>query len=115
MALRKLDRNQWQGFCNTLSRTLIGKRVEIEVAALSLGDQIEAENVMPLLGITYDHKDDVFEITIDGLDHLIHKPQAVWADIGTVGLTSIEVLDADGVRQIVKFSDPLMLPAPSKA
>jgi hypothetical protein len=114
MALRKIERHQWQGFCNALSRTLIGKRVEIEVAALSLGDQIEAEEVMPLRGFTYDHKNDVFEITSEGLDHLIHKPQAVWADIGPVGLTSIEVLDADGVQQIVKFSDPLMLPAPSK-
>ena len=42
------------------------RRAEIEVASLDLGDQIEAE-WLPLLGITYDDKDDVLEIALEEL------------------------------------------------
>jgi Family of unknown function (DUF5335) len=44
----------------SVSRALLGKRAKIGVASLVLGDQIEAEWV-PVLGITYDQKDDVLE------------------------------------------------------
>jgi hypothetical protein len=43
MTARKLDKSQW--------RTLEGKQAEIEVASLSLGDQVEAER-FPLHGMT---------------------------------------------------------------
>jgi hypothetical protein len=33
-------------------------------------------------------------------------------DEGAAGLTSLEIVDVDGVRQIVKLKDQLMLPAP---
>lgn len=49
----------------------MGKQAEIEVALLDIGDQIEAEWV-PLLGITYDPKDDPVVVLLDGLDHLNH-------------------------------------------
>jgi hypothetical protein len=29
-------------------------------------------------------------------------------------LASIEIIDAEGARQIIKLKDPLMLPAPQK-
>jgi hypothetical protein len=112
MAVQKIDRAEWQTFFDTLSKGLIGMRAEIEVASLALGDQIEAE-WLPLLGIAYDPKDDVLEIALDGLDHLIHKPRELYADSGAGGLLSFEVIDADGVAQIIKLREPLMLPAPS--
>ena len=66
-----------------------------------------------MLGIAYDPKDDVLEIALNGLDHLIHKPRELYADSGAGGLLSFEVIDADGVAQIIKLREPLMLPAPS--
>jgi hypothetical protein len=30
-------------------------------------------------------------------------------------LLSLEIVDAEGVRQVVRFKDPLMLPAPQRA
>ena len=87
-------------------------RAEIEVASLTLGDQIEAE-WLPLLGITYDPKDDVLEIALDGLDHLIPRPQELYADTGAGALLSFEVIDGDGASQIIMLREPLMLPAPS--
>jgi hypothetical protein len=111
MAL-KIEKPEWETFFDTLSKGLLGMRAEIEVASLALGDRIEAE-WLPLLGIAYDRKDDVLEIALDGLDHLIHKPRELYADWGAGGLLSFEVIDADGVQQIIMLREPLMLPAPS--
>jgi Family of unknown function (DUF5335) len=41
--IRKFDKSGWRSALDRLSRSLSGKRAEIEIAALSLGDQIAAE------------------------------------------------------------------------
>jgi hypothetical protein len=112
MAITKLEKPEWHSYFDNLSKVLIGKSAEIEVDSLDLGQQIEAEWA-PLLGIVYDYKNDVVEILIDGLDHLIHNPREVYIDQQAGGLASLEVIDDEGIQQIVKLRDPLMLPAPS--
>jgi hypothetical protein len=112
MAVRKIDKPEWRVFFDWLSQGLLGARVEIEVASLELGDQIEAE-WLPLLGITYDHKDNLLEIALEGVDHLIHDPRDVWADLNVGEMMSVEVIDDRGVSQIIKLRQPLMLPSPS--
>jgi hypothetical protein len=112
MTIRKLEKSKWHAFFDGLSKMLEGKRAEIEVASLALGDQIEAE-WLPLLGLAYDPKDDLFEVTLDGVDHMIRKPREIYLDDDAGGLMSIEIVDAEGTRQIVKLRDPLMLPAPA--
>ena len=112
MAVRTLEKSEWHGYFDRVSRGLLGKRAEIEVASLELGDQIEAEWV-PLIGITYDPKDDVLEIALVGLDHLIPKPRQIFVDEGLSGQSSLEVVDHAGVRHIVQLREPLTLPAPS--
>ena len=112
MAVRKIDEPEWRAFFDWLSQGLLGARAEIEVASLDLGDQIEAE-WLPLFGITYDHKDDVVEIALEGVDHLIYGPREVWADLNVGEMISFEVIDDRGVSQIIKLRQPLMLPSPS--
>ena len=112
MTIRKLEKSKWHAFFDGLSKMLEGERAEIEVASLALGDQIEAE-WLPLLGLAYDPKDDLFEVTLDGVDHMIRKPREIYLDDDAGGLMSIEIVDAEGTRQIVKLRDPLMLPAPA--
>ncbi len=115
MATRKLDKPEWRPLLDSISKGLVGTRAEIEVASLALGDQIQAE-WPPLLGIAYDPKDDIIEIALEGIDHLINHPQELWADIGPGGaLASLEIIDGDGAHQILKLRDPLMLPSPSAA
>lgn len=113
MTIRSLSKSEWQAYCDRVSKGLEGKRAQIEVAALSLGDQIAADWV-PLVGITYDPKDDVLEIALDGLDHLIRKPRSLTADEGAGGLTALEITDGEGRKQIVKLKEPLLLPAPER-
>ena len=110
----QIDRAQWAPFLDAITNSLIGKQAEIEVVSLDLGDQIEAEWA-PLIGITYDHKDDLIEVALEELDHMVRSPRELFIDYG-IGdvVAAIEIVDADGTRQIVKFKDPLALPAPAR-
>jgi hypothetical protein len=115
MAVVKLDKAVWHPYFDKISKSLVvGKRAEVEVDSLEIGDQIEAE-WLPLLGITYDQKDDLVEVLMEGLDHLIRHPTEIYVDHGPMGLVSMEVIDADGIKQIIKLRDPLMLPPPEAA
>ena len=111
MTIRRLEKPEWRPFFDTMSKILEAQVAEVEVASLDLGDRTQAE-WLPLIGITYDPRDDAVEIALDGLDHMIRKPREIYLDDGAAGLTSLEIVDADGVRQIVKLKDQLMLPAP---
>jgi hypothetical protein len=109
--IRKLKKEQWRPFLDTLSKLLEAKQAEIEVASLRLGDQVQAE-WLPFIGIAYDPNDDIVEVALDGLDHIIPRPREISVDDNVGGLTSLEIVDADGIRQIVKLKDELLLPAP---
>jgi hypothetical protein len=111
MTIRKLEKQEWHPFLDTISKLLEGKQAEIEVASLDLGDQDLAE-WLPLRGITYDPNDDIVEVALDGLDHMIRQPREIYLDDGASALTSIEIVDAKGVNQIVKLRDQLALPSP---
>jgi hypothetical protein len=110
MSTMKLEKQAWHPYFDHVSKILDGKRVEVEVASLKLGDQIQAE-WLPLIGIVYDHKDDLIEVALEGLDHMILHPKEVFVDQEAVLLKSMEVIDADDHRQIIRLRDPLMLPA----
>jgi hypothetical protein len=73
MTIRRLEKPEWRPFFDVISMLLEAKVAEVEVASLDLGDQTQAE-WLPLLGITYDPRDDVVDIALDGLDQ--HDPQA---------------------------------------
>jgi hypothetical protein len=109
MAVRKLDKKEWQTYFDRISKGLEAEEAEIEVMSLTLGDQHEAE-WLPLLGITYEPKGDMLGVAFEGLDHMIPKPREIWVDEQNRGIASVEIIDAAGIRQIVKLRDQLLLP-----
>src|SRR5262245_45697638 len=112
MKMRAIEKPDWASYGERLTRWLVGKRAEIEVDSLQIGAQIQAEWV-PIIGLDYDPKDDLFEVALEGLDHLIYRPREVYAEESVSGLGLLAVVDAEGTRQLVRFKDPLMLPSPS--
>ncbi len=114
MHTRKLEQSEWKPYSERISKALSGKRAEVEVVSLDLGHQIQAE-WLPIYGVTYDPKDKLFEVALEGLDHLIPAPQEVYALEGPEGLASLEIVDAEGRRQIVRLKEPLALPPPEPA
>lgn len=107
--LQIVPQSEWRPFFDRMSKALLGKRAEIEVASLDLGDQIVAEWV-PMLGITYDSGDDLLDVALDRANHLIRHPREILVEEGQTGLESVAVVDGDGTRQIVRLREPLMLP-----
>ncbi len=106
---RNLPRSEWRRYFDRLSNALLGKWAEIEVASLDLGDQIVTEWI-PLLGITYDSRDDLLDVALDRSDHLIPHPLEIVVEETDAGLVSVAVIEEDGSRQIVRLKDPLKLP-----
>lgn len=109
-----VDKAQWEAFCNRVSRQLEGAQAEIEVAALGLGDQIEAEWAA-LRGIAYDPKDDVFEVAVEALDHLIRRPRTLAIQQEGAKILSLAVVTEEGETHIVRLREPLALPPPEGA
>ena|ERR1700754_2029170 len=114
MAFQRIDRRGWQAFFDTFTRALVGKRAEIEVASLDLGDQIVAK-WQPLLGISLDRKNDMVVIALDGVDHMVRSPREIHADYIADALIALEIVDGEDRHQIVRFADPIALPAPAAA
>jgi hypothetical protein len=109
--LRELPKQQWKRYFESVSGVLTGTRAEIEVASLEVGDQIAAQ-WLPLLGLTYDSRDDLIDVSLTGLNHLIRQPAQIEVtedDAGTI--RSIAVRTADGTLQVLRLKDPLRLPA----
>jgi hypothetical protein len=111
MTIRRLEHSGLGGFCILASRILLGKQVQIEVASLQIGFQLEARR-LPLLGIVYDSENDVLELLVGDLDHLIKAPRELYVDEELLDIVSFLIVDADGVRQIITLRVPLMLPGP---
>ncbi len=111
MTVRKLEKPDWRPYFDHLSKVLVGCQAEIDVTSLTLVDQVQAK-WLPLFGIVYDPKDDLVEVALEGLDHLIRKPRDISIEEGNGLLARVEIIDADGIRQNVKLKEPLMLPPP---
>jgi len=112
MTIRKLERNDWAEFCIRASRGYRGKWVDIEIASLQIGFQLEARR-LPLLGMSYDPKSDVLELLVGELEHLIRSPRDLYVDGELLAIASLQVIDAEGVQQIITLREPTMLPRPA--
>lgn len=107
MSVKKLDSKHWAAYFEQFSKELIGeKRVdyaEIRVFSRDFGAQRET-SWLPLDGITYDAKDDVLEVAVKGLDHLVYKPREIYIDETREGiLTSLEVVHPDGTTEVIEL------------
>jgi hypothetical protein len=106
---RKLEKQQWQAFLNQVSKALTGKRAEIEIGSLALGEQTQAD-WLPLIGLAYDPRSDQIEIALENLDHLISRPRELYFEEDGGQLSSLAIIDSEGAKQIVRFKDPVLLP-----
>jgi hypothetical protein len=104
-----VDKSKWQAAADLLSRAIHGQAARLEIASMRLGDQTVAEWA-PLRGVSYDPKDDLFEIQLEGLDHLVRHPRT-FAVREHDGLTdSLAVVDGEGAEHIVQLREPIALP-----
>jgi len=107
--MRELQKSEWQSYFDRISKALIGERALVEIEGLLFGDRRQARSV-PLIGITYDSKDDILQVAMEGLDHLIHRPREIHVSEGAEGLDMLEIVDVDQQRQSVRLVKPLRYP-----
>jgi hypothetical protein len=108
MENRILDKSEWRDELIKLWRKLDGKDIQIEVEALNLGDQVEAEYV-PLKGLSYDPKDDVVQVWVGALEHMINKPQKIMLAVEKGRLLAVEITDADGEQHLIKPQEAVLI------
>lgn len=106
---RKLEQTEWQTYFDDMSGELQKKQAFIEVASLSIGDQVESDWTQ-LLGITYDHKDNLFAIAVEGVEHMVRNPKEVHVACNDESVEAIEIKDMDDVKHIVKLREPVVPP-----
>ena len=100
MTTRAIDLSDWHVYLNKVSADLSNRRAEVRIVSPRLGNQVEAAGVR-LIGITYDPKNQVLEVALEGLGHLIQKPVELYVQDGPSGVESFSILDAKGNRHIV--------------
>ena len=110
MALTQLAKSEWQDYFDRVSKVLGAKLVELEVTGLGLGDQVEVE-WLPLLGLSYDPKDDIGAVMVEGVEHNIQHPKQINVEQDIESLYSVEVVDAEAEHHILRLKDPLRLSA----
>lgn len=106
MAVRDLPKEAWKDYLDNVSKQLKVTEAEVEVTGLNIGDQIEVDWVK-CYGVSYDPKDDVVAVVLEGLDHIIHHPQKILVDEIDHKLLTIEIISADGVRNILNLREGL--------
>ena len=110
MKTKKIEKTQWESYFDSITNFLKGKVATIDVTSLDIGDQLQA-NEVALFGLTYDPKNDLFEVSLEGLDHLILQPKEIYVLNGEDGIEAIEIVTNKGVKQVITLKQALMLPA----
>ena len=106
---REIPKLQWSQYFNTFSKHLPASNVDVLVEG---SDFIQIEtNKASLKGISYDGNDDAIDIFIEGLDHRIASPSAVFVQEDGGKLSSVEVVDANGGKQVLRLTALLALPS----
>src|SRR5262245_31222496 len=106
----QLSKSQTRLLFEHVSKELVQKSAEVQVAPLRLGDQIDGK-WLPLLGLSYDTSKDAMIIVREGVDITIPNPREVHFD-GTDGqFDALDIRDQEGVQHVVRLKEPMKLPA----
>jgi uncharacterized protein DUF5335 len=113
-ATRKLEPDQIQDYFDSFTKRFLRREAtnlaDVEVTSMDLGDQFEAEGIQ-LSGVTYDSGKKELDVMLEGGDHRLFKPSEVWVLEDTDGFVrAIEVILADGVKNIIKVKRAALQP-----
>jgi len=105
---RELEKAEWGPFLDGLSRFLSSSDARLQKGSLLVSRP--AVRSQPLIGVTYDPKDDEVDIAFETFDHLVNKPVRIFVEETLDGLTALEVVEAKGIRHVLEPVTPLPVP-----
>lgn len=104
-----VDKGDWREAADLLSRTIHGQLARLEVADTAFGELVAADWA-PFGAVSYDPHEDMFEIQLEGLGHLVFHPR-MFAIVEQNGLAdSLAMVDGHGAQHIVQLREPIALP-----
>ena len=115
---RGLGRASWPADLDSITASIEGMLVTVELMGEQLGDQTDVER-LPVQAISYDPRDDVVEVAVGGrgnrypvvLRHFISNPTAISVEELEGRPSAILVTDPGGVRTLIRLFEPGMLEA----
>jgi len=104
-ASKLIPREQWTSYFDAFSKRFLRDRnresATVEVLSRELGAQ-EAMHNIRVLGVSYDHRDQVLDIALEDVDHLVLRPTEIWTVEQPNGFVSeIAVTREDGTQEII--------------
>jgi hypothetical protein len=105
---KQIPRDEWERYFDLFTQRHLRddgapKAATIELLSPRLGDQLEAV-VVPLIGFSYDPRNEAFEVLLADRDHFIYAPEEIWVveeDGGDGFLSTLELVQHDGARDII--------------
>jgi len=110
MTTRKLERSEWQRYFDDVAKRLPSMRVGVSILGEHIGAQRETEGSL-LLGMSYDPKDELFEIAMSNISHRVADPKEIYVREEAGQLSSVEVIARDGTKQLIELRALPSLPA----
>lgn len=106
MGIRKLPKKDWSVFFDQYSKRVLmqknGHYVDLQLLS-GLSGSVKETGSLPLLGLTYDGKNDLLEILLEDLDHMITHPDQIFVDENSQGdIVSMEIIEKDGTKHILE-------------
>ncbi len=113
--VRQLPAAEWQSYVDERTkqffRDLNPESAAVELISRELGDQLITDRAR-VIGITYDPRDNLLEVALEGLDHLVYRPQEIAVGEREDGFPEwIEVTRDDGSREIIRLRSVGVTPA----
>lgn len=93
--IKLIPRDRWTEYFDSLSKRFFRDDEPVKVATIAVTSRLAGDRTgvhgARVIGITYDRHDNVLDVALDGVDHLVYRP------------TEIRVIeDADGfVRELM--------------
>lgn len=103
MEVKVLAKSEWPTYFSRLHKAVEGKKIKIEVVGAMLGDQILVKSA-PLLGATYEPRENTLEISVNGMTHVVEKPREISVQDDDGEILAIEVVDMGDRHQIMTFA-----------
>ncbi len=103
MGSKVLAKAEWAAYFSHLHEAVQGKEIKIEIVGATVGDQILVKST-PLLGATYEVKQDMLELLVEGMTHVIERPRKITVQDEEGEVVAIEVLDLADRHQILTFA-----------
>lgn len=107
MSVRKINKAEWPKYFNDYFHKFLKDKqpeyVELRILSKESGNQPEIEWT-PLRGISFDPKNDLLDLSVDKLDHLIYHPVEIYVDDEKDGMiNSMEITNKEGDKEIIEI------------